>query len=266
MPIQRQTTAHKATSLKGAKSPPAIQLGGPSPLYHQIYALLRDEILSGALPYGASVPTEHELISAYGVSRITARRALDELAERRMVVRRRRVGTVVSFQAPQKPFQADIRQAVDALTDFGRATEVRLLEIGEVPARGWAAAAFGLEADAPVSRTVRVRWLDGEPLGRTVSFVPVEIGRKLTLQELEETPMLALLQRLGYVIGKASQFVSAAAADAELAADLHIDVQSPVLAINRTVFGADGEALLLTRAVYRSDRYNLVLDLHPHEV
>ena len=52
----------------------------PTPLYHQMFTLLRDRILSGDIPCGSRIPTEFDLAEAFGVSRITAKRALDELA------------------------------------------------------------------------------------------------------------------------------------------------------------------------------------------
>ena len=56
----------------------------PTPLYHQMFSLLRDRILSGEIPRGSRIPTEFELATAFGVSRITARRALDEAARQRL--------------------------------------------------------------------------------------------------------------------------------------------------------------------------------------
>jgi len=46
----------------------------------QVYLILRDRILSGAIAFGAKLPTENELAEVHGVSRVTIRRALGELA------------------------------------------------------------------------------------------------------------------------------------------------------------------------------------------
>jgi GntR family transcriptional regulator len=50
----------------------------PTPLYHQIYLILREQIADGSIGSDATVPGEQELTRLYGVSRITAKRALDE--------------------------------------------------------------------------------------------------------------------------------------------------------------------------------------------
>ena len=50
------------------------------PLYHQLYSVLRESILDGTIPYDAQMPTEQQLAATFDVSRITAKRAMDELA------------------------------------------------------------------------------------------------------------------------------------------------------------------------------------------
>ncbi len=74
----------------------------PVPLYHQIFLQLRGEIESGERVTGSRLPTEQELSEGFGVSRITARRVLADLAVQRFVDRKRRVGTTVIFHSPVK--------------------------------------------------------------------------------------------------------------------------------------------------------------------
>ena len=50
------------------------------PLYHQLYSILKEAILNGTIPYDAQMPTEQQLAATFEVSRITAKRAMDELA------------------------------------------------------------------------------------------------------------------------------------------------------------------------------------------
>ena len=95
------------------------------PLYHQIYLQLRDEILSGQRNYGSAMPTEQEVSAIFNVSRITARRALSELADHHFVERKRRLGTRVSFQSPAKPLEANIDQALDSCSRSGAAPRSR---------------------------------------------------------------------------------------------------------------------------------------------
>jgi len=241
---------------------PSIQRRDAIPLYHQIFLGLRDEILSGRRPFGAAVPTEHELAASSGVSRITARRALDELAQHKFVERRRRIGTHVIFRAPAAPIEANIDQAVESLIAFGRNTRVHVVSLGEEPASAAVAAGLHLAEGAPVLRALRIRYLDDEPLGVIESHVPAAIGAGLTHDRLTTTPLLELLRGAGHVIGGGRQTISAVAADPELATLLGTEPRAAVIRIERVVDADRAIPLLLTVARYRGDRYRLSLDLH----
>ena len=247
---------------EGSSAPRAVEKSLPVPLYHQIFLLLRDEIISGQRPFGTLVPTEQELSRIYGVSRITTRRALDELAQNHLVARKRRVGTRVIFQPPSPPLEASIEHAVESLLTLGRTTKAKLVELGEEEAEAPITTALNLPDHEKVIRALRVRWLDDQPLGCIVSYVPSRLGKKFTRAELESTPMLSLLENAGLKIGTATQTISATSADAQLAGLLDVEIRAPILRIGRTVYNPAGDAILFTLAHYRSDRYQIKLDLH----
>jgi GntR family transcriptional regulator len=231
------------------------------PLYHQIFLLLRDEIFTGARPFGTVLPTEQQLCETHGVSRITARRSLEELAQHGLVERRRRTGTRVIHRASTRPIEADIDQAVESLLAFGRDTKVRVIEVKTGPATEDVAARLSIAKGDSVVRAVRVRLLEDQPLGEVVSYVPARFGAALDESDLARTPMLALLRAAGHVIGGGEQTISAAVAGGHLANVLGVDDRMPILRIERTVVDAAGTPLLFTVASYRADRYRIAIDL-----
>lgn len=242
---------------------PPLSRDDAVPLYHQIFLTLRDEILQGARPAGTILPTEHALAERWGVSRITARRALDELADHGLVVRRRRIGTQVTFTPATAPLEANLEQTVEALLAFGRDTRVRVLALEEGMADAESAAALGLAPGAPLVRAVRLRLLEGTPLGEVVSEVPSGIARgQIDRAALARAPMLALLQELGHRITGGRQTITALSADPDLAARLAIEPRAAVLRVERIVTGEGGAPILRTVARYRADRYRISLDLH----
>lgn len=232
------------------------------PLYHQIYLALRDEILSGERGFGEMLPTEHDLTEQYAVSRITARRALDELAQHGMVERRRRTGTRVCFRSPVSPIEGHVDQAVESLIAFGHGTRVRVLELGEVAADPAIAERLDLAEGAPVLRALRLRLTDDAPLGAIESFVPSDIGLPLDRESLTRQPMLQLIRESGHVIGAGEQTISAISADPLLAELIETEARAPIIQIERVVRSQQGRPLLFTCARYRGDRYRLTLDLH----
>lgn len=232
------------------------------PLYHQIFLQLREEIIGGARAFGSRLPTEEELSESFGVSRITARRALAELAETNLVERKRRVGTHVTYQSPARPIEGSIEQAVESLITYGRRTQVRILELEIVPARPPVSTALDLAPETPVLRVARVRWLEDQPISYLVSHVPATLAGGMDRQTLKTTPMLSLLEQAGVQIGAASQTITASLADGALAGLLSVDIGSPILRVSRTVMDAGRRPVQHVLAQFRPDLYQIKLDLH----
>lgn len=243
-----------------------IQRDAAIPLYHQIFLALRDDIYGGVLPYGASVPTEHELAARFGVSRITARRSLQELASANLVERKRRVGTRVSHKPRHEAIEVTPEDAVDSLIAFGRDTKVDLLDYAIEAATADVAASLEIGQGEPVIRAVRLRLLGGEVIGLVESHVPQEFGKSLTRQRLRTTPLLELLRAAGYEIGDGQQLISAIAAGPALAAQLRVEPRAPIIRIERTIRAQGSRCIARTAACYRGDRYRLALDMQavPH--
>lgn len=232
------------------------------PLYYQIYLQLRDEILSGQRPYDTIMPTEHELADMFSVSRITARRVLNELADQRYVERKRRLGTRVIFKSPGKPIEANISQAMDSLMALGSGTSVNVIEVNREKPNPLVASALQVDTDSDVVRAVRIRYLDGTPIGYVVSYVPGDLARVITSANLAQGPILQILADAGYKAVHADQTIGAMQADPTLVQALEIAPLSAILRISRVSYDEHDRPFLLTFAHYRSDKFNIRLDLH----
>jgi len=233
----------------------------PTPLYHQIYLILHDKIVSGALPPQATVPGEQELMRQFGVSRITAKRALDELAASGLVVRQRGRGTRVIGRDADEPVRVGVEGLIENLLQMGLKTEVSLLEFAYVPAPPDVAQALGVSPGVTVQRAVRTRAVKGQPFSYLVTYVPEDVGRTYSKRDLSAKPLLALLERTGVHIGSADQTISATLADTEVAPVLEVDFGAPLLRIRRIVFDQQGRAVEYIVGLYRPDRYQHRLKL-----
>lgn len=260
--MTRQKTLKQLNRNKAEQAQQSMMRADAVPLYHQIFLALRDEIVSGRTPFGSSMPTEFELAAKYSVSRITARRALFELADKGFVDRKRRTGTRVVFQSPTAPIEANLEHAVEALVAFGRNTRVRVLHLQEQPADAEIAGTLRIPEGSPILCAERIRYLYGEPLGHVVSHVPKPFALQVTRTALETTPILELLRDGGFKIGGGRQTVSALAAEPSLAAALQLEPRAVILRIERVVSDLDEVPLLRTIAQYRADRYRVSVDLH----
>lgn len=240
---------------------PGVDVRLPTPLYHQIFLILRDKILDGSYAHDSVVPSEQELGTMFGVSRITAKRALDELAASDLVVRQRGRGTRVRYLAPSPPVRSSVEGLLENLIAMGLETEVRLLAFGYVRAAPTVAQALACKAGTTVQRAERVRLLEGEPFSYLTTFVPEAIGRSYSEDDLAEQPLLVLLEREGITVDQAEQTISATLADNTAAPLLGVGVGSPLLRINRIVYDQNGRPVEYITALYRPDRYQYRMDL-----
>ncbi len=120
---QAQTTADSIVK---------VDEGLPTPLYHQIYLVLRNKIIDGEFVDGDLLPGEERTARSCGVSRITAKRALNELAEDGLVVRERGRGTRVIHRSPTPPVRAGVEGLLENLMAMGMETEVELISFGYI--------------------------------------------------------------------------------------------------------------------------------------
>jgi len=227
----------------------------------QVYLVLRDRILSGAIGFGAKLPTENELAEFHGVSRVTVRRALGELARERLIERRRSAGTRAIYRPAPAPITADISGVLANLADMGRRTAVKLLAFDYVPAEGSVAQALGVGHDQLLQRSVRVRSIDGMPFSYLTTYVPESISITFTRQELAIRPLLDLLERAGVKVERARQRISAGLATPDVAEALDLRSGSPLIELIRVVYDQAGRGVEHLHALYRPDRYAFEIDL-----
>ncbi|WP_321501306.1 GntR family transcriptional regulator [Breoghania sp.] len=231
------------------------------PLYHQIFLILRNRIYGGEIASGNLVPGEQDLAVEFNVSRITAKRALNELAEAGLVVRERGRGTRVIHRPPAPAVASSIEGWLENVTLMGTATQARVLEFGHVPANEDVAHALEIAAGADVQHAVRVRWLDGEPMSHLTTYVPGDIGQHFGREDLDEQPLLRLLEGAGIEVASARQQVSAVVADTAVANALSIQVGSPLLEVLRVVRDVSGRPVEYLRVLYRPDVYRFDMSM-----
>ena len=227
----------------------------------QVYLVLRDRIASGQVDGQGSLPGEQALAVEHGVSRVTIRRALAELEKEGLISRRRGAGTFVLGVGGAKPIVADFSDVLANLVAMGRETAVRLLAFGYRKPPVSIACALKLPPSEKTQLSVRVRLIDGQPFSHLTTYVPERIGVTYSEADLAAQPLLALLERSGVQIERATQEVTAVLASPEVAAALDVDVGSALLGTTRTVFAADGSGVEHLSALYRPDRYALRMEM-----
>lgn len=231
-----------------------ITPGRPIPLYHQVYSLLRRRIESGELRQGSQLPGEAELAQALGVSRITSKRALDELERDGLVARQRGRGTRVTFRYQPKILRAPLNAMLEGLAVMGRETTIDVIAFERVEVPHDLVDVLGLREHAKVDRAKRVRCHDGLPFAYYVSWT-IPLGPGYHAAALRGQARLEVFRSLGVVIREVDQVLSARGADAEAAAALAIGIGEPLLSVARTYKDAAGRPIDHLLGLYRPDRF-----------
>ncbi|MBI3715213.1 MAG: GntR family transcriptional regulator [Betaproteobacteria bacterium] len=227
-----------------------------SPLYLQLSRSLGDAIRDGLFRAQEALPSERTLSESSGVSRVTARKAIDQLVDQGMIVRRRGSGNYI---APR------IETPLSRLTSFseelarrGHTPKSRWLQraltVGSVEER----ASLGLPANSKVARLERLRLADDVVMAFEVSVLPQAI---LPQPELVKHSLYEYLAAIGKAPVRAVQHIRALNADAVLAAKLGIPVGMAVLVLNRIGYLDSGAAIELTLSYCRSDYYDFVAEM-----
>ncbi len=230
-------------------------------LFQQIAVILRDRIHSGRIAVGERLPSEADICADFGVSRITAKRALDELAREGLAERARGRGTIVTGGARLAAKHTSLNGWLENVSLMGEATQVRVLEFGYRPAPPQVAEALGLAAGEEAQHSIRVRSLDGRPLSHLETWVPADIGRGYDVAEMGETPLLKLLERQGVEVSSARQTITATVAPPNVAVALGIHAGAPLLDVRRLVMDATGRPIEHIRVLYRPELYRYEMDL-----
>jgi len=227
----------------------------------KLYLVLRDQITGGEWPAGSRMPSEPDLSRIHQVSRVTVRRALENLEHEGLIDRRAGQGTFVKDASASPMIRADLSNAFAHIASMGKTTTVRLLSFKYVEAPQQVFEALNLPKGSRVQKSVRVRLFEGEPFSYLTTYVPEKIGSNYSESDLASTPLLTLLERSGVSVVRASQTIRSAMATPEIADALMVEIGTPLLEVRRAVFDADENGVEYLRSLYRPDRYEFQLEL-----
>lgn len=235
-----------------------IDRSSPIPLYFQAATGIEAAIVSGELPVGERLENEIDLAEQLGLSRPTMRRAIQELVDKGLLVRKRGVGTQVVQQPVHRT--VELTSLYDDLRRLGRSPQTRVLAVATVPAPDKVATQLGLAVGTEIVRIERLRLSDGDPLALMTNYLPIEVGINED-SPLAEDGLYELMRRKGVRIRVAQQQIGARAATAEEAELLGESVGAPLLTMQRTAFDDTGRAVEFGSHVYRPELYSFDIRL-----
>jgi GntR family transcriptional regulator len=232
---------------------------GAGPRYVQLRRRLEDAIQSGVLPPNSSLPPEREIAEITDMSRVTVRKAMQELVQQGAIEQRQGSGSFV------RESTARVEQSLRHLTSFtedmqkrGMETTSKWLERGVFMPTEEEISVLGLGAEESVARIYRLREAGGQPMALERAALPLSV----LPNPLEVTSSLyATLGQIGHRPVRAVQKISALNLDSNDAKLLNVAEGTAGLRIQRVSFLEDGRVAELTRSLYRGDAYDFVAEL-----
>lgn len=223
------------------------------PLYFQLSQLIESAILSGQLSPGDRVENEVAICERLGLSRPTVRRAIEELVDKGLLVRRRGLGTqVVHGQVTRG---VELTSLYDDLARSGKKPTTKIIKLEKERASATVAAQLGISVGEEVMFLHRLRGAGRTPVAIMQNWIHPRYAH-LTEADLANSGLYQWLRNEGATIQVAKQKIAARRATQEEAELLDIEKSAPLLTMDRTAFDNTGVALEYGHHCYRTDLYS----------
>jgi GntR family transcriptional regulator len=231
-------------------------------LYHQLLGILRGRIESGEIGVGDRLPSEADLVSDFGVSRTTARRALDELRREGLV--RREPGRGTFLASPRlRSNTAYLHSFTEEIERWGYTPGARLISREEGEANEEVASRLEIGEGDEVLFVRRLRLADERPIFVCDSYLPVVRFPALKDADYGTVSLSKLFaEKTGRGLQNSRQWIGAATATSDVATLLEIPAGIPVLRVRRISFVTGGVPIELVEAHFHPERYQHYNELH----
>jgi len=240
-------------------SPERLSAAGSGPLYVKLRRSVEDAVRTGMLKHGDALPPERDIAEYAAVSRVTVRKAIDDLVAEGVLVRRHGSGTFVARPVSK------VEQRLSQLTSFtedmarrGIKARSEWLHKGVHTPSPDEMMILGLATDVKVSRLSRLRIADDQPLAIEHASVS---GEFLPDPSVVTTSLYQELERRQVRPVRAVQRISATNMKESDASLLGVPAGAAGLSIERISYLGSGRAVEFTRSLYRGDAYDFVAEL-----
>ena len=213
------------------------------------------------LGVGTAIPSERQLSADLGVSRLTLRAALDELAREGYLVRRRGSGTYVrqpkiSQELTMTSFSEDMRRR-------GMVPGSRTVSLTRQLAGARLGRFLNVSPGEEIVVVKRLRLADGVSMAIETLHIPSSVVPGVGPDDLAGSFYELLRSRYGVEISSATQTIEPTVTNEEESAALGVPLHSPAFLFERTSRDEDDRTLEFVHSIYRGDRYRIVSELTP---
>lgn len=224
--------------------------------YRIIEQDLRDSITVGAYKQGDMIPTELELSEAYGVSRVTVRKATDNLVAQDILQRVAGVGTFVKNAAIRAKVPG-LMGFTDEITGMGMTprTQVVAFQLMRVPDKLYHT--LGLEKDDMVYHIERIRYANDIPFVKETTYMSARLYPGMSMEILSGSKYHYFEDVLGLKIAYSQHTVTPILPSGELRKLFSLPAQQPIVKVGNITFLENGQVMDFTQLLMNSPKFQL---------
>ncbi len=238
-----------------------LDRSSPVPLYFQVAQQIEHAINEGGLAPGDRLDNEISLAEQFGLSRPTMRRAIQELVDKGLLVRKRGVGTQVVHGQVTRP--VELTSLFDDLATHHQAPTTKVLNNETMRATDEVSVMLAVPAGSEVLHLRRLRYAHGEPLAIMENFLPADlIG--VGEGDLAARGLYQLMRGKGVNIRVAKQRIGARTGTPEECGLLNEKRGTPVLTMERAAHDDSGRPVEWGKHCYRASQYSFEVTLVDH--
>lgn len=234
-----------------------VDKSSSEPLYAQIQAIIEQDITSGKLKPGNRILSEQEIAAKYDVSRVTARKALDNLVAKNLLYRQAGKGTFVAKHGMAYVFSTMLSFS-RSLGSRGFEVKTEILDQALIPCLPEIAQQLRIPAGANVVIIRRLRFVDGIAAAIHTSYFDARVYSPLLEIDLTTDSILEAAERVGLIRMSYSidslRAVPVTVTDGQI---LRIQPGAPALELDGIVFDENNTPSRYTRGIYRGDMFRL---------
>lgn len=236
----------------------AIRPDYPEPLWIQAADFIAAEIERGALKPGSRLPPERELCLQLSISRVTLRKALGKLVgDGLLTASHGRGWYVADTGAVAKDWPNSLESFTETAARMGLVSTSRVLRASTVPASFDDAEELSVAPGTRLFVLERVRLMGGVPIAVDRTRLPADRVPGFEQVDFTTASLYTELMRAGIEITRAESTIEAQAAGPEVAAQLDLEPDKPVLVLHQVVVDDLGRPLFASTVTYSGERYRL---------
>ncbi len=241
-----------------------MRLESNKPLYLQLEASIKHDIYSKKYKPGEKLPTEVELSKIYGVSKITVRKAMENLTKDSLVERIRGKGTFVS-QKKEKIHLGENSGFNDSFVSKGHSTKYKILSAKYIKADSLLSEKLQISLNSPIIYIERLIWEDLAPVGIDKLYVSEHLYPDIiTKLSVDRSLYQTLKEEYNINIQNSILEINGIVASIENSELLRCAIGDPLFQVEKVSYQASGIPIHYSSSIVRCDRISYVISINDY--